>query len=121
MHDEIIVSQGRDNSLNVLPVEGCGRSVCQLPRLAMPVTRVEGRVLLYKYCSLQGTHAHWACQPGRRKKSSSRYHVFVGGLASDVDDNTLFNAFIPYRCTKACIVWDRSARRTKGYGFVEFR
>ena len=82
--------------------------------------RLEGRTYQTSSCSLQKIHAQWACRPRWRKQSSSLYHVFVGGLASEVDDNMLFNAFLPYRCITARAIRDNNARRTKGYGFVEF-
>ena len=46
--------------------------------------------------------------------------LILRGLASEVDDNMLFNAFLPYRCITARAIRDINARRTKGYGFVEF-
>ena len=64
---------------------------------------------------------NWAAQPNPNGTSPSQYQIFVGGLAGDVDDKMLLDAFRPYMCTKARIIWDKFTRRTKGYGFVMFK
>jgi len=51
----------------------------------------------------------------------SQFQIFVGDLASDVNDKMLLDAFFPFGCTDARVMWDHNTGRTKGYGFVAFK
>jgi len=58
----------------------------------------------------------------RRSDSASDHSIFVGDLASDVNDATLLEAFSSrYSSVKgAKVVIDANTGRSKGYGFVRF-
>jgi RNA recognition motif. (a.k.a. RRM, RBD, or RNP domain) len=51
----------------------------------------------------------------------SHFRLFVGDLAGEVTDETLFRAFSKYpTLVKARVVRDRKTTKSKGYGFVSF-
>jgi hypothetical protein len=51
----------------------------------------------------------------------SHFRLFVGDLAGEVTDETLFKAFSKYpTLVKARVVRDRKTTRSKGFGFVSF-
>ena len=51
----------------------------------------------------------------------SHFRIFVGDLAGEVTDETLFKAFAKYpTLVKARVVRDKKTNRSKGYGFVSF-
>ena len=51
----------------------------------------------------------------------SHFRLFVGDLAGEVTDETLFKAFSKYpTLVKARVVRDRKSTRSKGFGFVSF-
>ncbi len=92
-----------------------------LPSISICIDGFGRRTLPGVLCPMQEVGAEWGCKPEQRGHSSSQYQVFVKGLADDVDANLLLNAFRPYQCIAARIIWDRNTRRSKGYGFVQFR
>ena len=69
---------------------------------------------------MQELHVNWAHQKVLREISSIQFQIFVGHLTCEVNDELLFNAFFPYGCTDACVIWDYSRGQTKGYGFATF-
>lgn len=49
------------------------------------------------------------------------FNVFVGDLASDINDETLNRAFSTFSSLKeAHVMWDMQTSRSRGYGFVTF-
>ncbi|CAK0783496.1 hypothetical protein CVIRNUC_006695 [Coccomyxa viridis] len=87
------------------------------PRAAeMALQSLNGRVL-----HGQELRVNWAFQKDQREDSSSQFQIFVGDLASDVNDKMLLDAFFPFGCTDARVMWDHNTGRTKGYGFVAFK
>jgi RNA recognition motif. (a.k.a. RRM, RBD, or RNP domain) len=51
----------------------------------------------------------------------SHFRLFVGDLAGEVTDETLFKAFSKYpTLVKARVVRDKKTTKSKGYGFVSF-
>ena len=70
---------------------------------------------------MQELRVNWAFQKDQREDSSSQFQIFVGDLASDVNDKMLLDAFVPFGCTDARVMWDHNTGRTKGYGFVAFK
>lgn len=51
----------------------------------------------------------------------SHFRLFVGDLAGEVTDETLFKAFSKYpTLVKARVVREKKSQRSKGYGFVSF-
>ena len=63
----------------------------------------------------------WALQKDHKDDSTPTTQIFVGGLASDVNDKLLLRGFLPFGCTDARVMWDHNTGQTKGYGFVSFR
>ena len=77
---------------------------------------------------------NWAFQ-SHREEMTNHFHLFVGDLASDVDDRVLYAAFSPYGKVSyvgsvgfyiaelrrdARVMWDTVTGRSRGYGFVAF-
>jgi len=57
-----------------------------------------------------------------REHTANHFHLFVGDLAGDVDDMTMFNCFSKLGdCTDARVMWDPTSHRSRGYGFVSYR
>jgi RNA recognition motif. (a.k.a. RRM, RBD, or RNP domain) len=51
----------------------------------------------------------------------AHFRIFVGDLAGEVTDETLFKAFAKYpTLVKARVIRDKKTSRSKGYGFVSF-
>ncbi|KAI1705946.1 RNA recognition motif domain-containing protein [Ditylenchus destructor] len=55
--------------------------------------------------------------------TSRHFHVFVGDLATDVDNDTLKEAFkkkCPGEISEAKVIRDQQSHKSRGYGFVSF-
>lgn len=67
---------------------------------------------------------NWATTSGGHQAkvdSSKHYHIFVGDLAPDIDQQTLRDAFAPYgEISDAKIMKDPHTLVHKGYGFISF-
>lgn len=68
---------------------------------------------------------HWAFQnqsiSAGDTETNGLYNVFVGDLASEVNDELLSRAFGVYgNMNEARVMWDMSTGRSRGYGFVSF-
>ncbi|KAI9853335.1 MAG: hypothetical protein M1824_001338 [Vezdaea acicularis] len=51
----------------------------------------------------------------------AHFRLFVGNLAGEVTDDSLFKAFSKYpSCQKARVVRDKTSSKSRGYGFVSF-
>lgn len=67
---------------------------------------------------------NWAYQTQQAIKDSENFNLFVGDLASEVNDEMLSNSFAQkgYKSIiEARVMWDMSTGRSRGYGFVSFR
>eukprot|EP00771_Trimastix_marina_P001116 gnl/Trimastix_PCT/2158.p1 GENE.gnl/Trimastix_PCT/2158~~gnl/Trimastix_PCT/2158.p1 ORF type:complete len:470 (-),score=115.37 gnl/Trimastix_PCT/2158:266-1675(-) len=67
---------------------------------------------------------NWAFQSHQRENdmSGAALQIFVGDLASDIDDKKLYQSFQKYpSCCGARCMWDHNTGRSRGYGFVAFR
>ncbi|KAK9468828.1 hypothetical protein V1512DRAFT_258016 [Lipomyces arxii] len=82
--------------------------------------------------TLNGRHIHqseikinWAYQSnnsGQKEDTSQHFHIFVGDLSSEVDDDLLAKAFSTFMSmSEARVMWDLKTGRSRGYGFVSFR
>ncbi|KAL9082990.1 MAG: hypothetical protein Q9159_006049 [Coniocarpon cinnabarinum] len=81
--------------------------------------------------TLNGRHVHgneirvnWAYQSNSSSKedTSHHYHIFVGDLSNEVNDEVLMQAFSAFGVvSEARVMWDMKTGRTRGYGFVAFR
>ncbi|KAI1624564.1 nucleolin [Exophiala viscosa] len=67
---------------------------------------------------------NWAYQSNSSNKedTSNHFHIFVGDLSNEVNDEVLLQAFSTFgSVSEARVMWDMKTGRTRGYGFVAFR
>ncbi|KAI0166132.1 hypothetical protein GGR57DRAFT_12297 [Xylariaceae sp. FL1272] len=67
---------------------------------------------------------NWAYQSNTTNKedTSSHFHIFVGDLSNEVNDEVLMQAFSAFgTISEARVMWDMKTGRSRGYGFVAFR
>ncbi|CAF9930916.1 MAG: hypothetical protein GOMPHAMPRED_005767 [Gomphillus americanus] len=67
---------------------------------------------------------NWAYQSSNNSKedTSNHFHIFVGDLSNEVNDEVLYQAFSAFgSISEARVMWDMKTGRSRGYGFVAFR
>ncbi|KAL7941960.1 hypothetical protein V8C42DRAFT_164210 [Trichoderma barbatum] len=67
---------------------------------------------------------NWAYQSNTTSKedTSNHFHIFVGDLSNEVNDDILMQAFSAFgSVSEARVMWDMKTGRSRGYGFVAFR
>ncbi|KAH9884424.1 hypothetical protein F4778DRAFT_800082 [Xylariomycetidae sp. FL2044] len=67
---------------------------------------------------------NWAYQSNTSSKedTSGHFHIFVGDLSNEVNDEVLLQAFSAFgTISEARVMWDMKTGRSRGYGFVAFR
>ncbi|KAE8145667.1 hypothetical protein BDV25DRAFT_133587 [Aspergillus avenaceus] len=67
---------------------------------------------------------NWAYQSNTTSKedTSNHFHIFVGDLSNEVNDEILTQAFSAFgSVSEARVMWDMKTGRSRGYGFVAFR
>ncbi|MCJ1413379.1 hypothetical protein MMC19_007484 [Ptychographa xylographoides] len=67
---------------------------------------------------------NWAYQSNTSNKedTSNHFHIFVGDLSNEVNDEVLLQAFSAFgSVSEARVMWDMKTGRSRGYGFVAFR
>jgi nucleolysin TIA-1/TIAR len=67
---------------------------------------------------------NWAYQNNSNNKedTSNHFHIFVGDLSNEVNDETLLQAFSAFGAvSEARVMWDMKTGRSRGYGFAAFR
>ncbi|RKF60765.1 Oligouridylate-binding protein 1 [Erysiphe neolycopersici] len=67
---------------------------------------------------------NWAYQSNTSNKedTTNHFHVFVGDLSNEVNDEVLLQAFSAFgSISEARVLWDMKTGRSRGYGFVSFR
>ncbi|KAI5807072.1 hypothetical protein EDC01DRAFT_625973 [Geopyxis carbonaria] len=67
---------------------------------------------------------NWAYQSNQQNKedTSNHFHIFVGDLSNEVNDEVLLQAFSAFgSVSEARVMWDMKTGRSRGYGFVAFR
>ncbi|KAF2838356.1 hypothetical protein M501DRAFT_1011917 [Patellaria atrata CBS 101060] len=67
---------------------------------------------------------NWAYQSNNTTKedTSSHFHIFVGDLSNEVNDEVLLQAFSAFGAvSEARVMWDMKTGRSRGYGFVAFK
>ncbi|KJY00108.1 nuclear and cytoplasmic polyadenylated rna-binding protein pub1 [Zymoseptoria brevis] len=72
----------------------------------------------------QEIRVNWAYQSNTTSKedTSSHFHIFVGDLSNEVNDEVLLQAFSAFgTVSEARVMWDMKTGRSRGYGFVAFR
>ncbi|KAI9337155.1 putative polyadenylated RNA protein [Zopfochytrium polystomum] len=65
---------------------------------------------------------NWAHAAGAKEDTSSHFHIFVGDLSPEINDQALAKAFSHFTSmSEARVMWDSVSRKSRGYGFVSFR
>ncbi|KAF8323120.1 RNA-binding domain-containing protein [Clavulina sp. PMI_390] len=66
---------------------------------------------------------NWAYQGQQNKEDTTgHYHVFVGDLSPEVNDDVLSKAFAAFgTLSDARVMWDMNSGKSRGYGFLAFR
>ncbi|KEF53442.1 uncharacterized protein A1O9_10417 [Exophiala aquamarina CBS 119918] len=67
---------------------------------------------------------NWAYQSNTISKedTSNHFHIFVGDLSNEVNDEVMSQAFSAFgSVSEARVMWDMKTGRSRGYGFVAFR
>ncbi|EIM83382.1 polyadenylate-binding protein [Stereum hirsutum FP-91666 SS1] len=66
---------------------------------------------------------NWAYQGQQNKEdTSNHFHVFVGDLSPEVNDDVLAKAFAAFgTMSDARVMWDMNSGKSRGYGFLAFR
>jgi len=66
---------------------------------------------------------NWAYQGQQNKEdTSNHFHVFVGDLSPEVNDDVLAKAFSAFgTLSDARVMWDMNSGKSRGYGFLAFR
>jgi len=66
---------------------------------------------------------NWAYQGSQNKEDTTgHYHVFVGDLSPEVNDEVLGKAFSAFgTLSDARVMWDMNSGKSRGYGFLAFR
>jgi nucleolysin TIA-1/TIAR len=66
---------------------------------------------------------NWAYQgQGNREDTQHHFHVFVGDLSPEVNDEVLGKAFQQFQTlSEARVMWDMNSGKSRGYGFLSFR
>jgi len=72
----------------------------------------------------QEIRVNWAYQSTQSTKedTTNHFHIFVGDLSNEVNDEVLQQAFSAFgTISEARVMWDMKTGRSRGYGFVAFR
>ncbi|KAI8381216.1 uncharacterized protein BYT42DRAFT_565707 [Radiomyces spectabilis] len=71
----------------------------------------------------QEIRVNWATQGSNQKEdTSNHFHIFVGDLSAEVNDEVLSKAFRPFKTmSEARVMWDQTTGKSRGFGFVAFR
>ncbi|KAL7423794.1 E3 ubiquitin-protein ligase pub1 [Cryptotrichosporon argae] len=66
---------------------------------------------------------NWAYQgQASREDTQHHFHVFVGDLSPEVNDDVLAKAFAAFgSLSEARVMWDMNSGKSRGYGFLSFR
>lgn len=75
-------------------------------------------------CFKKEIRVNWAYQSNTTNKedTSAHFHIFVGDLSNEVNDEVLLQAFSAFgTISEARVMWDMKTGRSRGYGFVAFR
>ncbi|KAG0363779.1 hypothetical protein BGZ54_008048 [Gamsiella multidivaricata] len=73
---------------------------------------------------LQEIKVNWAFtgQVAGKEDTASHYHIFIGDLSPEINDETLSNAFGVFgTMTDARVMWDSNSGKSRGYGFAAYK
>ncbi len=80
--------------------------------------------MFFAFSLAQEIRVNWAYQSNSNNKedTSNHFHIFVGDLSNEVNDEVLLQAFSAFGAvSEARVMWDMKTGRSRGYGFVAFR
>jgi nucleolysin TIA-1/TIAR len=72
----------------------------------------------------QEIRVNWAYQANTvtKEDTTNHFHIFVGDLSNEVNDEVLLQAFSAFgTVSEARVMWDMKTGRSRGYGFAAFR
>ena len=62
--------------------------------------------------SVMQLRVNWAYQKDQREDTSHHFHIFVGDLGSEINDRSLYEAFVHCGdCSDAEVKWDHATGR----------
>ncbi|KAF9897531.1 hypothetical protein BX616_005446 [Lobosporangium transversale] len=73
---------------------------------------------------LQELKVNWAFtgQVAGKEDTTTHYHIFIGDLSPEINDEMLSNTFSVFgSMTDARVMWDPNSGKSRGYGFAAFK
>ncbi|KAG0024396.1 hypothetical protein BGZ80_003402 [Entomortierella chlamydospora] len=73
---------------------------------------------------LQEIKVNWAFtgQVAGKEDTASHYHIFIGDLSPEINDEALNKAFSVFgSMTDARVMWDSNSGKSRGYGFAAYK
>ncbi|KAF9438055.1 hypothetical protein BGZ76_010004 [Entomortierella beljakovae] len=73
---------------------------------------------------LQEIKVNWAFigQVAGKEDTASHYHIFIGDLSPEINDETLSKSFSVFgSMTDARVMWDPNSGKSRGYGFAAYK
>ena len=86
--------------------------------------RAKSRFFGYVVNAVKEIRVNWAYQSNTNSKedTTNHFHIFVGDLSNEVNDEVLNKAFSAFgTISEARVMWDMKTGRSRGYGFVAYR
>lgn len=141
---QIFETTGHVVSVKIIPDKNVSATIPQSLQNADLEKQFQGKGLNYGFVeyddpgaaeramsTLNGRRVHnseirvnWAYQSNSNNKedTSNHFHIFVGDLSNEVNDDILLKAFSVFgSVSEARVMWDMKTGRSRGYGFVAFR
>ncbi|KAF2140728.1 uncharacterized protein K452DRAFT_229800 [Aplosporella prunicola CBS 121167] len=129
---QIFETAGHVQSVKIIPDKNVGRLKFQSKGLNYGFVEYDDPGTAERAMqTLNGRRVHhseirvnWAYQSNTQTKedTSNHFHIFVGDLSNEVNDEVLLQAFSAFGAvSEARVMWDMKTGRSRGYGFVAFR
>ena len=113
-----------NTTIQELPSELCKRSMVDVStRRYVDIAPICHHIAQLAYITKE-IRVNWAYQSNNSNKedTSNHFHIFVGDLSNEVNDEVLLQAFSAFgSVSEARVMWDMKTGRSRGYGFVAFR
>ncbi|KAF9425719.1 hypothetical protein BGZ94_007287 [Podila epigama] len=74
--------------------------------------------------NLQEIKVNWAFtgQSANKEDTASHYHIFIGDISPEINDEALSKAFSVFgSMTDARVMWDANSGKSRGYGFAAYK
>ncbi|KAG0039323.1 hypothetical protein BGZ82_008771 [Podila clonocystis] len=74
--------------------------------------------------NLQEIKVNWAFtgQVAGKEDTATHYHIFIGDISPEINDEALSNAFSAFgSMTDARVMWDSNSGKSRGYGFAAYK